>query len=191
MFTNAAVAPRGQVTARNDPGEVPDHSVGPRHDPRALSGPVISFEPPTRRWLSEAIYVYEGRGGAQRPGDGQKRSGEVPDHPLRPRPDPRAISGPVISFEAPTRRWLSEAINGLLGHEALGDKGSIGKVWGKSTDHPEWPRPDPLGLCGRVISFEAPTLRWLPEAINGLLDQEALGDKGDYREGSGEVPGPP
>ena len=78
MFTNAAVAPRGHVTARNDPGEFPHHPVGLRPDPRALSGPVISFEPPTRRWLTGAIYVHECRGGAQRPGDRQKRSGGGP-----------------------------------------------------------------------------------------------------------------
>ena len=78
LFTNAAVAPRGQVTARNDPGESPHHPVAPRPDPRALSGPVISFEPPTRRWLTGAIYVHECRGGAQRPGDRHKRSGGGP-----------------------------------------------------------------------------------------------------------------
>ena len=104
MFTNAAVVPRGHVTARNDLWESPHHPVRLRPDPRALSGPVISFEPPTRRWLTGVIYVHKRRGGAQRPGDGQKRLGEVPDHPVRPRPDPRAISGPVISFEAPTLR---------------------------------------------------------------------------------------
>ena len=41
----------------------PDHPVGPRPNPRALSHLVTLFEPPTWGWLSEAInvtaYAYE------------------------------------------------------------------------------------------------------------------------------------
>ena len=73
--------PESQVTARNNLLGSPDHPVGPRPDRRALSRPVISFEPRTRGWLHGAINVHELRGGAQRPGDSQKRSVEVPRRP--------------------------------------------------------------------------------------------------------------
>ena len=49
--------------------------------------------------------------------------GEVPRQPCGPRPDPRELSCPVTLFEPPMWRWLPGAINGLLGHEELGDKG--------------------------------------------------------------------
>ena len=65
----------------------------------------------------------------------------------------------------------------------LGTRETIGKVRGRSPDHPVLPRPDPRALSRPVTLFETPMWRWLPEAINGLLDHEALGDKGDYREG--------
>ena len=81
MFKKAMVAPRGQARARNDPGRSPHDPVGPRPYPRALFRPPISFESRTRGWLHEAIYVHERHGGAQRPGDSQRRSGEVPPRP--------------------------------------------------------------------------------------------------------------
>ena len=71
-------------------------------------------------------------------GDHRKGSGEVPGPPC----GPRALSRPIISFEPPTRRWLAEAINALLGQEALQDKGEYRKGLGKAPHHPMGPRPD-------------------------------------------------
>ena len=95
-----------------------------------------------------------------------KVRGTSPDHPVGPRPIPRALSGLVTLFEPSMRGWLAEAINGLLGQEALEDKGTIGKVRGRSPDHPVGPRPDPWALSRLVTLFEPPTRGWLPEAIN-------------------------
>ena len=104
-------APRGQVTARNNPGG-PYHPVRPRPDPRTLSCPEISFEPRTRGWLHATNNVHERRSSAQRPGDSQKRSGEVPRRPCGVEARP---PGPIISFEPRTRGWLAKANTGLLG----------------------------------------------------------------------------
>ena len=65
----------------------------------------------------------------------------------------------------------------------LGTRGTIGKIGGRSPDHPVGPRPDPRALSRLVKLLEPPTWGWLPEVINGLMGHEALGDKGDYREG--------
>ena len=46
---------RTMGTIGNVPGRSPDRPLGPRPVPQALSCPVISFEPPTRGWLAEAI----------------------------------------------------------------------------------------------------------------------------------------
>ena len=102
---------------------------------------------------------------------------------MGPRQDPRALSRLVTLFQPPTWGSLKEVINGLLCHEALGDKETIGKVGRRSPDNPVVPRPDTRALSRPVTLFEPPMWRWLPEAINGLLGHEALGDKGDYREG--------
>ena len=94
-------------------------------------------------------HLYERHSGAQRLGDSQKRSGGggSPDNPVGRRHIPRALSHPVISFELRTRGWLAEAITGLLDQEALEEsKGTIGKVRGRSPDHPVGPRPVP-GPC--------------------------------------------
>ena len=73
----------------------------------------------------------------------------------------------------------------------LGTRGTIGKVRGTSPDYPVGPRPIPRALSGLVTLFEPSTRGALAEAINGLLGQEALEDKGDYWKGSREVPRPP
>ena len=65
----------------------------------------------------------------------------------------------------------------------LGTRETIGKVRGEVPRPPCGPRPDPRALSRPVTLFEPTMWRWLPEAINGLLGHEALGDKGDYREG--------
>ena len=84
----------------------------------------------------------------------EKVRGQVPRPPSGPRPDPRALSRPVTLFEPPMWRWLPEAINGLLGHEALGTRETIGKVRGRSPDNPVGPRPDTLALSRPVTLFE-------------------------------------
>ena len=71
MFTNATVAPRGQVTARNDPGR----------SPPPPSRPVILFEPRTRLWLHGAINGLLGQDALEDRGDHRKGSGEVPGPP--------------------------------------------------------------------------------------------------------------
>ena len=184
---NAAVAPRGQVTARNDQGRSPDHPEWPRPDPRGLCGCVISFEAPTQRWLTEAVNGLLGHEALGDKEDYREGWREVPGPPCGAQADPRAPSRLVPL----TRRWLPEAINGLLGHEAVGTRQHIGKVGRRFSDHPVGPRPDPRAPSRLVTLFEPPTRGWLPEAINGLLGHEALGDKGDYREGWREVPRPP
>ena len=45
--------------------------------------------------------------------------GRSPEDPVELRPDPLALSRSVISFKPRTRGWLSEAIKGLVGPEAL------------------------------------------------------------------------
>ena len=65
----------------------------------------------------------------------------------------------------------------------LGTRETIGKVRGRSPDNPVVPRPDTRALSRPVTIFEPPMWRWFPEAMNGLFSHEALGDKGDYREG--------
>ena len=72
----------------------------------------------------------------------------------------------------------------------LGTIETIGKVRGQVPRPLCGPRPDPRALSRLVTLFEPPTWGSLPEVINGLLGHEALGDKGDYREGWG-VPRPP
>ena len=72
MLKKAMVAPRGQATARDDPGRLPPRPCGAQALAPGPISPPISFEPPTRGWLSEAIYVKEGHGGAQRPGNSQR-----------------------------------------------------------------------------------------------------------------------
>ena len=99
-----------------------------------------------RGWLTDAIYVHERHSGAQRPGDHQKRSGGVPDHPVGPRPDPRALSRPVISFEPPTRRWLTEAINV---HEGCGGMQRPGDGQKRSGEVPRRP-------CGAEAGHPGP-----------------------------------
>ena len=103
-------------------GRSPDHSVGPRPDPRALSRLVTLFEPPTWGSLPEVInclLCHEALGDK-----GDYREGWlVPRPPCGAQARPRALSRLVTLFEPPTWGWLPEAINGLLGHEALGDKG--------------------------------------------------------------------
>ena len=70
----------------------------------------------------------------------------------------------------------------------LRTKGTIRNVLGRSPNYPVGPRPIDRALSRPVISFEPPMQGWLAEAINGLLGQESLEDKGDYRKRSGEVP---
>ena len=65
----------------------------------------------------------------------------------------------------------------------LGTRETIGKVRWEVHRPPCGPRPDPRALSRPVTLFQPPMWRYLPEAINGLLGHEALGDKGDYREG--------
>ena len=86
------------------------------------------------------------------------------------------------------RGWLAEAINGLVGQEALEDKGDYRKRSGDVPQPPCGAQARPRALSRPVISFEPPMQGWLAEAINGLLCKEALEDKGDYRKRSGEVP---
>ena len=95
-----------------------------------------------------------------------KVGGRFSDHPVGPRPEPQAASHLVTLFEPPTRGWLPEAINGLLGHEALGDKGDYRVGWGRFPDHPVGPRLNPRAPSRLVTLFEPPTRGWLPEAIN-------------------------
>ena len=45
--------------------------------------------------------------------------GRSHDDAQRLRPDPQALSHPVISYEPLTRGWLHEAINGLVCQEAV------------------------------------------------------------------------
>ena len=132
MFTNATVAPRGQVTARNN--------VGPRLNPRALSRPVISFDLEHGDGSQRPSLVHWARRHLRTRGTIGKVRGRSPEDPVGLRPVPMALSRPVISFELPTRRWLAEAINGLVGQEALVDKGDCRK---RSPDHPVGPRPVP------------------------------------------------
>ena len=42
------------------------------------------------------------------------------------------------------------------------------------------PGPTPGSYLSPVISFKPRTQAWLAEAINGLVDPEALADTGDY-----------
>ena len=87
-------------------------------------------------YLFSAMMAHRGHLCLQRPGDRQKRSGEVPDDPVGWRPVPQALSCNVISFEPRTRRWLAEAITGLLGQEALEDKGDYRKGSGEVPRRP-------------------------------------------------------
>ena len=76
MFMNDSVAPRGQVTARNDPGRSP-----------------VTLEPRTRGWLTEAI---NGLVGLEDKGDYRKCSGRSPDVPVGLRSVPQALSHHII-----------------------------------------------------------------------------------------------
>ena len=78
------------------------------------------------------------------------------DDPVGPRPDPKALSRPIISFEPRTWGWLAEVINGLVGPKALEDTGNyyIGNTQGRSPDDPVVLRPDSRALSGSVISLE-------------------------------------
>ena len=68
----------------------------------------------------------------------------------------------VISFEPRMRLWLADAINGLVGPEALEDTGDCRKHSGRSPDDdPVGPSLDPLALSHSVISFESRTQGWL------------------------------
>ena len=95
---------------------------------------------------------------ARRPLRTRGTIGNVPgrssDHPVGPRPVSRTLSRPVISFEPPMQGWLAEAINGLLGQEALEDKGDYRKrSVGGSLDHPVGPRPHPGPCLTRLSHF--------------------------------------
>ena len=84
--------------------------------------------------------------------------GRSHDNPVGPRPDPRALSCSIISFNPRIRGWLIEAINGLVGTEALEDTGDyIGNTQGRARDNTVLLRPDPRPLSRLVISFEPQT----------------------------------
>ena len=151
--------------------------MGPSPDPRGLSRLVTLFEPPTWGWLREVINGLMGHEALGDKGDYREGWGEVPRPPCGAQARTPALSRPVTLFEPPMWRWLPEAINGLLGHEALGTRETIGKVRGRSPDNPVGPRPDTLALSRPVTLFEPQIWRWLPEAINGLLGHEPLGTR--------------
>ena len=182
------MAPRGQVTARNHLGRSRDDPVGPRLDPRALSCPIISFEPRTQRPLM--VWWAQRPLGTQRTiGNTQGRS---PDDPVVLRPDPRALSRSVISFEPRTRGWLTEAINALVGPEALEDPGDYrGNTQGRSPNDPVGPRSESRTLSRSVFSFEPRTRGWLVEAINVHERQDGAQRPGDSRKHWGEFARPP
>ena len=106
-------------------------------------------------WLTEAINVHERPGGAQRPGDGQKQSGEVAQRRHWDRPRPLGTLSPTY----PLGTSSVEMAPG--GHQWPGKHGgpvsgraTTGKVLGRSPDDTQGPKPDPLALSRPVISFE-------------------------------------
>ena len=79
--------------------------------------------------------------------------GRSPEDPVELRPDPLALSRSVISFKPRTRGWLSEAIKGLVGPEALENTGDYRKHSGEVARRPcgAQPRPpDPISLSNLI-----------------------------------------
>ena len=88
--------------------------------------------------------------------------------------------------------WLAEAINALVGPEALEDPGDYrGNTQGRSPNDPVGPRSESQTLSRSVFSFEPRTRGWLVEAINVHERQDGAQRPGDSRKHRGEVTRPP